>query len=83
MPSIGFWAMPLTIVGCAMPAASRIVGATSMTWWNWERKPPVWVMPLRPGDDQRVAGAAEVGGDLLGPLEGGIHRPGPADREVG
>ena len=38
--------------------------------------------PLRPGDDHRVAGAAEVGGDLLGPLEGRVHRPSPTDREV-
>ena len=33
-------------------------------------------------DDQRVAGAAEVAGDLLGPLERSVHRPGPADRDM-
>ncbi|MNO70257.1 hypothetical protein D3C76_611320 [compost metagenome] len=31
----------------------------------------------RPGDDQRVARATEVRGDLLGPLERRVHRMGP------
>jgi hypothetical protein len=31
-PSIGFCAMPLTIVGAWMPAASRIVGTMSIMW---------------------------------------------------
>ena len=38
--------------------------------------------PRRPGDDHRVAGAAEVAGDLLGPLEGRVHRVRPGRREV-
>ena len=38
--------------------------------------------PLRPGDGQAVAGAAEVAGDLLGPLERRVHRPGPGGGEV-
>ena len=38
--------------------------------------------PLRPGDDQAVARAAEVRGDLLGPLERRVHRVRPADRVV-
>jgi hypothetical protein len=33
-PSIGFCAMPLTVTGSGRPAASRIVGRMSMTWWN-------------------------------------------------
>ena len=37
---------------------------------------------LWPMDDQRVARAAEVRGDLLGPLERRVRRPGPADRHV-
>ena len=37
---------------------------------------------LRPVEHHAVAGAAEVAGDLLGPLEGRVARPGPADREV-
>ena len=37
----------------------------------------------RPGDGHAVADAAEVGRDLLGPLVGRAHRPGPADRHVG
>ena len=37
---------------------------------------------LRPGDHQRVARAAEMGRDLLAPLERRVHRPRPADRIV-
>ena len=37
---------PSTKVGSGMPAASRMVGATSMTWWNWERTSPLAVMPF-------------------------------------
>src|SRR5262249_37688718 len=33
---------------------------------------------LRPGDDHAIAGAAEVRGDLLGPLEWRITSPSPA-----
>ena len=33
-PSIGLCAMPLTIAGAAIPVASRIVGTTSIKWWN-------------------------------------------------
>ena len=55
VPSIGFCAIPSTTLGSGMPAASRIVGPTSMQWVNWERKPPASVirsgqettMPLR------------------------------------
>jgi hypothetical protein len=31
-PSIGFCGKPLTITGSGIPAASRMVGAMSMTW---------------------------------------------------
>jgi hypothetical protein len=37
---IGFWGVPLTIFGSGRLAASSTVGATSMTWWNWERTSP-------------------------------------------
>jgi hypothetical protein len=43
---------------------------------------PLALDPPWPVDDGAVAGPAPVGGDLLGPLEGGVHRPGPADRVV-
>ena len=33
-PSIGRCLVPLIVSGCGMPAASRIVGAMSMIWWN-------------------------------------------------
>ena len=35
-----------------------------------------------PGDDHAVASGAEVGGNLLGPLERRVHRVGPTDRVV-
>ena len=37
--------MPFTKTGCGSPAASRIVGATSMTWWNWWRTSPFDAIP--------------------------------------
>jgi hypothetical protein len=45
-PSMGFCCTPLTETGSGSPAASRIVGATSITWWNWERISPFAFMPL-------------------------------------
>ncbi len=46
VPSIGDCMTPFTIVGSGSPAASRIVGATSMTWENWLRRPPFSSIPL-------------------------------------
>ena len=43
-PSIGFCLMPSTFSGAGIPAASRIVGTTSITWWNWLRMPPLSLM---------------------------------------
>src|ERR1700749_3264534 len=43
-PSIGFCAAPLTINGAGMPVASRMVGTTSIMWWNWVRIPPASLM---------------------------------------
>ena len=43
-PSIGLCATPLIIAGCGSPAASRIVGTMSITWWNWLRMPPASLM---------------------------------------
>ena len=54
----------------------------SMTWVNCERSPPCSRMPLRPVDDHRVAGAAEVRGDLLAPVERAVAGPGPCRRVV-
>ena len=45
-PSIGLCLIPSTVVGCLIFAASRIVGTTSITWWNWLRMPPLSVMTL-------------------------------------
>ena len=39
MPSMGVCGTRLTSRGSGMPATSRIVGATSITWWNWDRSP--------------------------------------------
>ena len=46
VPSIGDCMTPFTIAGSGRPAASRIVGATSMTWENCERSPPFSSIPL-------------------------------------
>ena len=46
VPSMGDCCTPLTIVGSGSPAASRIVGATSMTWVNCERSPPFSSIPF-------------------------------------
>ncbi len=46
VPSMGDCCTPLTIVGSGSPAASRIVGATSITWVNCERSPPGSSMPF-------------------------------------
>ena len=46
VPSIGVCTTPLTLLGCGKPAASRIVGATSMTCENWLRRPPLSLMPF-------------------------------------
>ena len=46
VPSMGACCTPLTMTGSGSPAASRIVGARSMTWVNWERSPPFSSMAL-------------------------------------
>jgi hypothetical protein len=40
-PCSGSCMTPLTMVGSGSPAASRTVGATSITWWNWFRISPL------------------------------------------
>ena len=45
VPSMGDCCTPFTMVGSGRPAASRIVGATSMTWVNWLRRPPFSSIP--------------------------------------
>src|SRR3954469_8143063 len=44
VPSMGDCCTPLTMVGSGMPAASRIVGARSITWVNCDRTPPGYEM---------------------------------------
>ena len=44
-PSIGTCWMPFTKLGWGSLAASRTVGATSMTWWNWLRTSPFASIP--------------------------------------
>ena len=68
-PSMGLWAMPLTIAGAWRCAASRIVGTMSMTWWNCVRMPPTSLMRSGHDDGHALPGAAEVRRHLLGPLE--------------
>ena len=44
-PSMGVCTVPFTLLGSGSPAASRIVGAMSMTWWNCERISPFALIP--------------------------------------
>jgi hypothetical protein len=46
VPSMGDCCTPFTSVGSGSPAASRMVGARSMTWLNWLRRPPASSIPL-------------------------------------
>ncbi len=55
-----------------MPTRSRTVGAMSMQCENWLRGSRVRGDPRRPGHHHRVAGAAEMAGHLLAPLERGV-----------
>ncbi len=81
-PSIGFCCDAVDERRLRQAGDLEHVGATSITWWNWLRISPLASMPLRPVDDRAVAGAAEVRGDLLGPLVRRVHRVRPADRVV-
>ena len=81
-PCSGSCAMPSTSSGAGMPQTSRIVGARSVTWVNCDRSPPASVTLAGPVHDQRVARAAEVGADLLAPLERGVACPRPGCRVV-
>ena len=81
-PSIGFCFMPLTVFGSGMSAASSTVGAMSITCWNWLRISPFALMRFGPAHHQRIARAAEVGSDLLGPHEGRVAGHRPAGRHV-
>ena len=59
-PCMGSCSIPSTVSGAGMPAASRIVGATSITWVNGARSGTGAADAGGPVDDQRVAGPAEV-----------------------
>ena len=76
-PSMGFCSMPSTTSGAEMPVASRIVGTMSMTWWNWLRMPPLSLITFGQEIAMPCRYAAEVRGDLLGPRERRVERPGP------
>src|SRR5262249_35083779 len=74
-PSIGFWVTPFTCTGCGMPAASRIVGSTSITWWNCQRMPPLSL--IFAGEEVGVPClvAQKYAGIFLVHLNGGAGRP--------
>ena len=76
-PCSGSCAMPSTSSGAGMPHTSRIVGARSVTCVNCERSPPASVIRLGPVHDHRVPRTAEVGADLLAPLERRVASPRP------
>ena len=81
-PCIGCCSIPSMCVGIGMPAMSRIVGPTSMTWVKCVLRAPSSLIRLGPVDDERVARAAEVRADLLSPLERRVARPRPGGRVV-
>ena len=81
-PSNGACCTLLTTVGCGSPAASRTVGAMSMTWQNWTRDLALPLDAVGPVHDRAVARSAEVRCHLLGPLVGRVHRMRPAHRVV-
>ena len=82
MPSIGFCWYAVYKVGSGMPAASRMVGATSITWRNCVRRLALFLNAIGPMDDGAVARAAPVRGHLLCPLIRRVHGVRPADRIV-
>ena len=45
-PSIGVCGVPLTDFGSGRPAASRMVGAMSMTWCHCDRTSPLALIPF-------------------------------------
>src|SRR5580700_9770145 len=55
-PSIGFWTAPLTTFGAGTPAASRMVGTTSMRWGELPTHSALVLDARRPGN--RDCGAA-------------------------
>ena len=81
-PCSGSCSIPSTCVAAGIPAISSTVGAMSITCVNWLRRPPGVGDHLRVADDQRVARATEVRGDLLAPVERTVARPRPGGRVV-
>ena len=74
--------MPSTALGSGMPAASRIVGPDVDAVGELGAHLLVGLEAGRPRHDHRVAGAAEVAGRLLAPLERGVAGVRPRGRDV-
>ena len=66
------------IFGSGRPAASRIVGAMSMTWCHCDRTSPLALIPLGQWTTSALRRAAEAAGDLLRPGERRVAGHGPA-----
>ena len=82
-PCIGCCSIPSMWVGIGIPAMSRIVGPTSVTWVKCARRAPPLSDRVRPVGHERIAGSAEVRAHLLSPLERRVARPRPGGRVVG
>ena len=82
VPCMGSCSIPSTVSGTGLPA-SRIIGATSITWVNGVRNPAGVGDASGPVHDHGIAGPAEVGADLLAPLERRVARQGPSGTVVG
>ena len=74
---MGSCSIPSTDVGAGIPATSRIMGATSITWANWERSPPASVMRSGQCTTRGLRVPPRCEADLLAPLERRVPGPCP------
>ena len=75
--------VPFTTFGSGSFAASRTVGATSITWRNCERISPLALIPLGQCSTMPLRVPPKLAGDLLGPGERCVARQGPAGGDSG
>ena len=82
VPSMGRCGTPLTIRGCGQPGGLEDGRHDVDDVVPLAAQLALALDPVRPVDDHGVAGAAVVGGHLLGPGEGRVEADRPAGRHV-